>query len=105
MGRDYPTERRNLSEVKPVKNKLECKSLEVLQTDKTRKFGILPMSDFRKKTKEALDSLFVGWTGNIGKMRKEICGILSEEEFEGTANMIVSSKHSTLSPKFFSKSL
>ncbi|XP_040064250.1 uncharacterized protein LOC120838403 [Ixodes scapularis] len=103
MGRDYPTERRNFSEVKAVKNELDCKSLEMLQTDKTGKFAVLPKPVFRKKAKEALDSLFVEWTGNIGKLRKEICGVLREEEFEGTAKGILSSRHSTLSLRFFLK--
>lgn len=78
MVQTYPKERRDFRNINMVKRELETRSLKLLQTDKSGRFGILPLHVFQKKTESAMDSLFSVWDGKLSKLRKNICTV-----FEG----------------------
>uniref|UniRef100_A0A147BDN4 Putative reverse transcriptase n=1 Tax=Ixodes ricinus TaxID=34613 RepID=A0A147BDN4_IXORI len=103
MDGSYPKDKRNFREVNEVKMELQTKSLKLLETDKSGRFAVLPMAVFKKKTETAMDTLFSEWVGNIGKLKRNICAVLNEDELKDVAKCITSATNPTLSIKFFLK--
>lgn len=103
MGEAYPKDKRNFREVNAVKREFETKSLELLESDKSEKFAVLPISVFKKKTEVTMEYLFSDWAGNVGNLRRNICAVLNEDDFKNVAKNIASATNLTLSIKFFLK--
>lgn len=67
MRKDYDRERRYFRQVKAVKRKLECRSLDLLQTDKSGRFVVLPRSVRRTKGNRRVLIPLLRMNGTTGK--------------------------------------
>ncbi|XP_040070735.1 uncharacterized protein LOC115331401 [Ixodes scapularis] len=99
----YKKDRRNFQAITEVRKDFKSRSLELLQTDKSGMFAVLPLAVFEKKSTEALDSAFMAWQGKLGKLRKDISATLKDEGLETLARKVLNQPRSTLSLKFFLK--
>lgn len=99
----YKKDKRNFQAITEIRKDFKSRSLELLQTDKSGMFAVLPLAVFEKKSTEALDSVFMAWQGKLGKLRKDISATLKDEGLETLARKVLNQPRSTLSLKFFLK--
>src|SRR5690606_23858191 len=76
---------------------------ELLQTDKSGKFAILPQDVLRRKKEEAVSGVLVPFEGNLKKLKSEVVRVFKSSLNDNAAKKIVSVSKDLFSVKFLCK--
>ncbi|XP_064464651.1 uncharacterized protein LOC135375945 [Ornithodoros turicata] len=99
----FPATKRGTLPITTIQNELLMKGLHLLQTDKSSKFAVLPVSLFESKKTDAVVKLLKPFPGNLQKSKLAICSMLMENDMSAICKAIRSASRSTLSVKFLLK--
>ncbi|CAN7939559.1 unnamed protein product [Ixodes hexagonus] len=73
------------------------------ETDKSGKFAVLPINEFRKKSDIAIEGLFTQFNGNLRQIKREVAAILKDSDFPALVSRMNGISRDTFGIEFFLK--